>query len=105
MALVWLMAAALSCAGIFACMFAPGLHPVRWEARTAQHMNSVCCCQASFCAALQAIIEIISNPVNSTVPIASEILKAAGECAPATEGPAAARIRRNSRVHVQSSAK
>jgi malate/lactate dehydrogenase len=29
-------------------------------------------------AVLQAIIEIISNPVNSTVPIASEILKAAG---------------------------
>lgn len=28
---------------------------------------------------LQAIIEIISNPVNSTVPIASEVLKAAGE--------------------------
>lgn len=27
---------------------------------------------------LQAIIEIISNPVNSTVPIASEVLKAAG---------------------------
>jgi hypothetical protein len=31
-------------------------------------------------ALLQAIIEIISNPVNSTVPIASEILKAAGGC-------------------------
>lgn len=29
----------------------------------------------------QAVIEIISNPVNSTVPIASEILKAAGACA------------------------
>lgn len=28
----------------------------------------------------QAIIEIISNPVNSTVPIASEVLKAAGVC-------------------------
>jgi hypothetical protein len=27
---------------------------------------------------LQAVIEIISNPVNSTVPIASEVLKAAG---------------------------
>jgi malate dehydrogenase len=27
---------------------------------------------------LQAILEIISNPVNSTVPIASEVLKAAG---------------------------
>jgi hypothetical protein len=26
----------------------------------------------------QAILEIISNPVNSTVPIASEVLKAAG---------------------------
>jgi malate dehydrogenase len=27
---------------------------------------------------LQAVIQIISNPVNSTVPIASEVLKAAG---------------------------
>ena len=28
---------------------------------------------------LQAIINIISNPVNSTVPIAAEVLKAAGK--------------------------
>jgi hypothetical protein len=39
------------------------------------------------CAFLQAIIEIISNPVNSTVPIASEILKAAGEGGYASAGP------------------
>lgn len=30
------------------------------------------------CPCLQAMINMISNPVNSTVPIAAEILKAAG---------------------------
>lgn len=30
------------------------------------------------CIALQAMINMISNPVNSTVPIAAEVLKAAG---------------------------
>ena len=33
-------------------------------------MGGLCC--------LQAILNIISNPVNSTVPIAAEVLKAAG---------------------------
>lgn len=32
----------------------------------------------TFATLAQAVIEIISNPVNSTVPIASEVLKAAG---------------------------
>ena len=32
----------------------------------------------TWCIALQAMINMISNPVNSTVPIAAEVLKAAG---------------------------
>lgn len=34
-------------------------------------------CKLLFCV-MQAILNIISNPVNSTVPIAAEVLKAAG---------------------------
>ena len=39
---------------------------------------AVWCCAPRGSDASQAIINIISNPVNSTVPIAAETLKAAG---------------------------
>lgn len=44
---------------------------------TSKHTPTPAAAAASI-AVLQAILEIICNPVNSTVPIASEVLKAAG---------------------------